>query len=76
MNELIQLLCSVKFSILNTGEVLKATISVYCEKDQPFPSMEEVVICTPQTSTEEVSSNCITDTSLGMFPRCNKLLYS
>ena len=34
--------------------MLKTVLSVYCDMLSPFPSMEEVVICTAQTTTEEV----------------------
>ena len=37
------------------GQVLKTTLSLYCDQNQPFPSMDEVVICTSETTTEEVS---------------------
>ena len=41
------------------GKVLKTALSLYCELNQPFPSMDEVVICTSQTTTEDVSYNII-----------------
>ena len=42
------------------GKVLKTALSLYCELNQPFPSMDEVVICTSETTTEDVSYNICT----------------
>ena len=39
------------------GKVLKTALSLYCEQNQPFPSMDEIVICTSKTTTEDVSNN-------------------
>jgi len=55
------------------GKVLKTALSIYCDLNQPNPSLEEVVICTPQTTTEEVSLEYI------VYIWCNEfylLLYS
>ena len=41
--------------MFNLGKVLKTALSLYCELNQPFPSMDEVVICTSETTTEDVS---------------------
>ena len=41
------------------GKVLKTALSLYCEQNQPFPSMDEIVICASKTTTEDVSSNNI-----------------
>ena len=41
------------------GKVLKTALSLYCEQNQPFPSMDEIVICASKTATEDVSSNNI-----------------
>jgi len=47
-------------TIFSLGKVLKAALSIYYDLNhQPFPSMEEVVICTSKTSTEEVSTTFI-----------------
>ena len=49
----------ITYFINCTGKVLKTTLSLYCELNQPFPSMDEVVICTSETTTEDVSYNII-----------------
>ena len=45
-----------EYSVFLLGKMLKASLSIYYDLSLPFPSMEEVVICTPKTSTEEVST--------------------
>ena len=38
------------------GEVLATVLALYMhDEDQPLPSREEVLICTPETTTEEVT---------------------
>jgi len=37
--------------------MLKTALSVYYDMQNPFPSIDEVVICTAQTTTEDVSYN-------------------
>ena len=38
------------------GDVLATVLALYMhDKHQPLPSHEEVLICTPETTTEEVS---------------------
>ena len=40
------------------GDVLVTVLALYMhDKQQPLPSQEEVVICTPETTTEEVKSD-------------------
>lgn len=37
------------------GDVLATVLALYMhDKEQPLPSHEEVLICTPKTTTEEV----------------------
>jgi len=43
------------YSCICLGKVLKTALSLYY--NQPFPSMDEVVICTSETTTEDVSWN-------------------
>ena len=39
-----------------SGDVLATVLALYMhEKDRPLPSQEEVLICTPETTTEEVT---------------------
>ena len=39
-----------------SGDVLATVLALYMhDKDQPLPSQEEVLICTPETTTEEVT---------------------
>ena len=41
---------------LSTENVLKTVISIYMEGlSLPFPTLEEVVVCTTETTDEEVS---------------------
>lgn len=41
-----------------SGDVLATVLALYMhDKDQPLPSQEEVLICTPETTTEEVTWN-------------------
>ena len=44
---------------MQLGKVLKTALSLYCEQNQPFPSMDEIVICTAETTTEDVGSTII-----------------
>ena len=38
------------------GDVLATVLALYMhDKDQSLPSQEEVLICTPETTTEEVT---------------------
>ena len=38
------------------GDVLATVLALYMhDEDQPLPSQEEVLICTPETTTEEVT---------------------
>ena len=38
------------------GDVLSTVLALYMhDEDRPLPSQEEVLICTPATTTEEVS---------------------
>ena len=38
------------------GDVLATVLALYMhDKDQPLPNQEEVLICTPETTTEEVT---------------------
>ena len=38
------------------GDVLATVLALYMhDKNQPLPSQEEVVICMPETTTEEVT---------------------
>ena len=40
------------------GDVLATVLALYMhDKQQPLPSHEEVLICTPETTTEEVSGS-------------------
>ena len=39
-----------------SGDVLATVLALYMhDKDQPLPSQEEMLICTPETTTEEVT---------------------
>ena len=39
-----------------SGDVLATVLALYMhDKDQPLPSQEEVLICTPETTIEEVT---------------------
>ena len=39
-----------------SGDVLATVLALYMhDKDRPLPSQEEVLICTPETTTEEVT---------------------
>ena len=46
-----------EFEILSiSGDILATVLALYMhDKDQPLPSQEEVLICTPETNTEEVA---------------------
>ena len=46
-----------EFEILSiSGDILATVLALYMhDKDKPLPSQEEVLICTPETNTEEVA---------------------
>ena len=44
-----------KHSIIPSGDVLATVLALYMhDKQQPLPRQEEVLICTPETTAEEV----------------------
>lgn len=55
--KLILLICDVfyKHSIIPSGDVLATVLALYMhDKEQPLPRQEEVLICTHETTAEEV----------------------
>ena len=41
-----------------SGDVLATVLALYMhDKDRPLPSQKEVLICTPETTNEEVTGN-------------------
>ena len=48
----------IAFTCIPLGDVLATVLALYMhDKQQPLPSHEEVLICTSETSAEEVAFN-------------------